>query len=205
MDQIGNDKKDGTFVFNNNGLDVYSNETNVIQGQPSLDIPYDSVNATCSYPNDFVMNDNIVPVLHTTTSMTPFTIDGCVDWYPTSSDEVQDNHNTDIEQNHPQSVVNTTSSLPDNMTPQIQTSMAANNPEIYRFVIPGFQIVVIPTSSPFAVLNDFDMQYQFQQDHTFSSQSYQDVSGVRESTMYETPGGSSVNIHQSQHHHNSLN
>ena len=65
------------------------------------------------------MSDNIVPVLHATTSMTPVAIDGCVDWYPTPSNEAWYNHhnNTITEQvpiqNPPQSVTGT-SSLPGN-------------------------------------------------------------------------------------------
>ncbi|RIA98545.1 hypothetical protein C1645_749631 [Glomus cerebriforme] len=40
-----------------------------------------------------------------------------------------------------------------------------NGSDIIRFIIPGFQVVLIPMSSPLANLNNEDMQYQFQQDH----------------------------------------
>ena len=57
------------------------------------------------------------------------------------------------------------------------------------------------TFSPFADLNDFDMQYQFQQDALSSynsSQLYQDVSGA-----YETSSDrSSANIDQLQYQPN---
>ena len=180
MDQIENDKRNETFVYNSNGFDIYSNAAN------SLNVACGDMNAACDRTNDFVMSD-----------MAP---DGRVDLtmqsYPTmSSNEAQYNYvNEQVSiQNPPQSVMNTYSSLPSNplnMTfnpPQMPTS----NSEIFRFMIPGFQIVVIPMTSPFANLSNFDMQYQFQQDHAFSShnssQLYQDVSGVS--------GGSFVNIH----------
>ena len=104
--------------------------------------------------------------------------------------------------------MDTFSSLPDN-----SLNMTFNSPQIpsgiFRFEIPGFQIVVIPTSSPFADLNDSDMQLQFQQDD-FSSyassicppQLNQEQSYI--SGAYETSGGSSINNHNNQsqpHHH----
>jgi hypothetical protein len=155
----------------------------------------------------------------------PMTVNGHIDLttqgYTTSSNEAQDNYVSEqvSGQNLPRSVMDTVSSLPYNFfnidfnpdnffnmdfnpPPQIPT----NDPEIFRFAIPGFQIIVIPTSSPFANLSNFDIQCQLQQEQAFPSyttsishsQLNQDVSGV-----YETHSGSSVihNNHQQQHHH----
>ena len=151
MEQIENNKRNETFVYNNNGFDIYSNATN------SLNVPCDGVNAACNQ----VMSDNIFPVVHATTPMAP---DGCVDLtmqsYPTmSSNEARYNYvNEQVSiQNPPPSVMNTYSSLPSNppnMTFNLP-QMPTNNSEIFRFMIPGFQIVVIPTSSPFANLSNF--------------------------------------------------
>ena len=201
MDRIENDKSNKTPIFNNDG----SNTTSVIQEQ-SLNVPWDSINAACNYTNDLVANDNIFPVLHATAPMASF--DGRIDltmqsYYSTPSNEAQYNRSNTITeqvsiQNPIQPVIDTSSSLPDNSfnSPQIPINYYS---EIFRFAIPGFQIILIPTSCPFADLNDFDMQYQFQQDQASSSydssQLYQDVSGV-----YETSGsGSSANIDQSQY------
>ena len=179
MDRIENDN-------NNNGLGIYSDATNVI-GRPSLNFPWNDANAA----NDFVA---------------PMTVNGHIDLttqgYTTSSNEAQYNYINNL----PRFVMDT-SSLPDNffnMDFNPPPQMPTNDSDIFRFAFPGYQIIVIPTSSPFANLNNFDMQCQFQQDQAFSSyttsighsQLNQDVSGV-----YGTHSGSSV-IHndQSQHH-----
>src|ERR1044072_7062684 len=53
-------------------------------------------------------------------------------------------------------------------TPSLNTNFSqSNNSEIFRFEIPGFKIIVIPTSSPFANLTNLDMQNQFQQDYSY--------------------------------------
>jgi|ERR1051325_3251242 hypothetical protein len=116
MDQFETDKRNETFVFDNNdnGLDIYLNATNVIQGQ---NVPCDDVNATCNYTSDLVMSDSVVPVLHATAPITPVAIDGRVDWYLTSSNEPWYNHhnNTIPTQNPPQSVTGAFS-LPGNFS-----------------------------------------------------------------------------------------
>ena len=60
MDQIENDRRNETIVYNNNGLDIYSNATNVIQEQPSLNVPYDGVNYACNYTNNFVASVTVI-------------------------------------------------------------------------------------------------------------------------------------------------
>src|SRR5207248_6265709 len=92
--------------------------------------------------SDNVLYDVTTPIFHPT-------------FHPTySSNEMQyDNCNTEQASiQHP--VMNT---LP---SPQIQT----NDSEIYRFVIPGFHIIILPMSSPLVNLNNLDLQYQLQQD-----------------------------------------
>ena len=241
-----------TFDYNSNGLDVYPDAA-IIREQPSLNVPYNHDVSTAN-TNDSVMNDNVSAVLHATA---PIAVGGHVDLttqsYPmVSSNETQYNYVNEQAsvQDPPQSVVDTSFSLPDNSLNVIsstqynyvngqaliqnppQTIMntpfplpvdsshdmtlnppqtPTDNSEIFRFAIPGFQIIVIPISSPLAYLNNFDMQNQFQQDYAFSSynspQLYQDNSGVYES-VYEIPNGSSVNTHnyrsQSQHHQQTL-
>src|SRR5581483_7395321 len=187
------------------GLETYYNVTNVTQRPTSLNRPWSDVNAAaCNYSNDdFVVNDNIFP-------MTP---DGHVD-FATQNYQAQYNRNNTITeqdsiQNPPQSIMDTSSSLP-NGSPNMSFNppqTPINDSEIFKFAIPGFQIIVIPTSAPFAYSNNFDMQYQFQRDDAFSSynspQLHQDISSV-----HETPGGSSIDIYnnrsQPYHHQQTL-
>ena len=134
--------------------ETYSDITNVIQEQPSLKVPCDNVNAACNcYTDDFVMSDNIFATMPTT----PFAIDGHIDLTTQSYPE---SYNGQVStQNPPQPVMDTPSYLQDNslnMTLNLP-QMPTDNSEIFRFAIPGFQIVVIPT---FSHLNDFNMQYQ---------------------------------------------
>ena len=190
MDQTEGDKRNEIFVFNNDG----SNAINVTQEQP-LNVPWDAVNVVYNYTNDLAVNDNILPAPHATTPMN-------YDFATQSSCNEYYRNNSIAEQVSIQNPLQfATSSLPDNSFNPSQIPI--NYSEIFRFVIPGFQIVVIPTSSPFADLNDFDIQYQFQPGQAFSSfnssQLNQDVSGA-----YETSGsGNSSNIDQSQYQPNS--
>jgi hypothetical protein len=196
MDQIENDKRDeiSVNVFNNNRLETYSNITNVTQEQHSLNVPWDDVNAACDYTNDFIANNN-VPAFHATAPMTSSAVNGRIDLttqsYPTtSSNEAHLAHHNYVNeqvsiQNPPQYVMDAPSSMP------ADNSLPTNDSEVFRFVVPGFTILVIPTS-PLAYLNNFDMQPQFQQD---------DFSSYNSSQSYLT-NPSTYNIHnnQSQHH-----
>ena len=118
MDRIENDN-------NNNGLGIYSNATNVIE-RPSLNVPWNDANAA----NNFVA---------------PMTVNGHIDFTQGPFNEAQYNENL------PRSVMDTASFLPDNffnMTFNPPLQMPTNDSEIFRFAIPGFQIIVIPMSSP---------------------------------------------------------
>jgi hypothetical protein len=55
-----------------------------------------------------------------------------------------------------------------------------NNPRIFRFEIPGFEIVVIPTTPTTSFSNsaNLNMQNQFQQDQTQFQQQQQNSRGV---------------------------
>ncbi|RIA98557.1 hypothetical protein C1645_749666 [Glomus cerebriforme] len=177
-----------TFTFNNNGFDI-SNATNIIQmEQSSLNVLYDDINAADNYTNDLFMSDND----YATTSMTSFATDGQIDsTYSTPFNETQCNFDATIGQVSPsQSVMN--SSLPINLA-DMTINPQTNDSEIFRFMIPGFQTVIIPTSSPLTNLSDVDMQYQFQQDHTFLDPS-----------LYN-PSVSSPQLNQEQNYISSVN
>jgi Fe-S cluster assembly iron-binding protein IscA len=64
-------------------------------------------------------------------------------------------------------------------------SSRANNSESFQFETPGLKIIVVPTSSPFANLNNFDtMQNQFQQDYIYSNSSL----NQEQKYVFEIPG-----------------
>lgn len=72
--------------------------------------------------------------------------------------------------------------------------------DIFRFVIPGFHIVVIPMSSPLVNLSNLDIQYQFQQfqqdqqDPTFFSSSVSPSQLNQEQSHVSSVNGTSDGI-----------
>ena len=92
----------------------------------------------------------------------------------------------------PQPVMNVMNTLPTVNSLPIQT----NDSEIFRLVIPGFHIIVLPTSSPLVNLNNSDLRYQLQQDQLNQEQSY--VSNVSDGSSINTQ---STFIAQHQHQH----
>jgi len=154
-------------------FDIYSNGLQ----QPASNI---DLNAAYSYSGGLSASDN---VLHDVTTLT----------YP--SNEMQYNCSTKQAsiQHPPQSVMNI---LPAVNSPQIQT----NNSGIFRFDIPGFHIVILPTTSPLVNLNDPDLQYQLQQIQLNQEQSH--VSNVSDGSSINTQ---STLIAQQHQHDQQLN
>ena len=134
--------------IDNGGFNSYSSNlppTNVIQEQPSSNTSYN--NLTTSY--DFsaasyaANNYEQQPMFYNEHATST------LQSYPTNSSNSGHNVNSSPLINFPQ----------------------INNPEIFRFEIPGFKIVVVPTTlttSPCSNLTNLNMQNHLQ-DHTFSN------------------------------------
>ncbi|RIA98582.1 hypothetical protein C1645_812646 [Glomus cerebriforme] len=68
-------------------------------------------------------------------------------------------------------------SLPVESLNMIANNSYQTNPfEIFRFEIPGFKIIIIPTISSYVNLNNLDMQNQLQPDHHLTTNIFTDNS-----------------------------
>jgi len=148
-------------------FDIYSNG---LQQPPSnLDL-----NAAYSYSGGLSASDN---VLHDVTTPT---------FHPTYPQYNCSTEQASI-QYPPQSVMNI---LPAVNSPPMQT----NDSKIFRFDIPGFHIVILPTTSPLVNLNDPDLQYQLQQIQLNQEQSH--VSNVSDGSSINTQSTLFAQQHQ---------
>lgn len=144
--------------FIDNGINNYSNvPTNVTQmRQPSSNVPCNNTNFSATPTMSYISNNYEQQATFSfinnqyATSTTSTT-----QYHSTTTSYVPQYIGHNANQNSPQFIQNI--SPPFNF-PQI------NNPQMFRFEIPGFEITIVPTSSPFVNLNNLDMQNHFQQD-----------------------------------------
>jgi hypothetical protein len=133
------------YIQDDNRINSYSNlPTNVIQTrQPSSNIPCNHTNFSAT-PISYISNNYEQQAMFynqyttTTTSTTQY--------YSTTSSYAPQYIDNYVNQNTPQFNQN---------IPPPQT----NNSQIFRFEIPGFKIIIVPTSSSsFVNLNNLDME-----------------------------------------------
>lgn len=143
-----------TVFFNNETSNLQSSTNDVIQAEHHVN--YNDVNVSYSsrYTGFSTMDDNILspPAYTPVVPANYIANEQQFQFMPNSSQYIYHANNEPMQriQNIP-----------------ISPNMNVNHPEIFRFDIPGFQIVIIPVSSPLACLNNLNMQDQFQHDHTY--------------------------------------
>ncbi|GBB84884.1 hypothetical protein RclHR1_11470005 [Rhizophagus clarus] len=148
-------------VFIDNGINNYSNApTNAIQmRQNSSNFPCNHGNFSAT-PISYISNNYEQQATFSYIS----------NQYTTSTNSTTQHYSTTTSSYTPQYIghnVNYNSSqFIQNVSPQFNFPQT-NNSQLFRFEIPGFEIIIIPTSSSFVNLNNLNMQNHqnhFQQD-----------------------------------------
>ncbi|CAB4374109.1 hypothetical protein RhiirA5_482856 [Rhizophagus irregularis] len=155
---LRNDVNNIQNVFIDNEINNYSNApTNVIQmRQPSSNVPCNNTNFPATPTMSYISNNHEQQATFSfinnqyTTSTTTTT-----QYHSTTTSYVPQYIGHNVNQNSPQFIQNI--SPPFNF-PQ------TNHPQMFRFEIPGFEIIIVPTSPPFVNLNNLDMENHLQQD-----------------------------------------
>ncbi|PKY42783.1 hypothetical protein RhiirA4_456641 [Rhizophagus irregularis] len=150
------------FIIDNGGFNIYSSnlpQTNVMQIEQHSS---NTLNSNLNIPYGIsAMRDNIIPVSYAINnyerqSMTP----------SINNERVI---STSTIQSYPAANSSNSSYTPYNSNHNVNTpSLNFNNPGTFRFEIPGFVIVVIPTT-PTTNSTSLNTQNQFQQEHTYSN------------------------------------
>jgi len=159
---------------NNNPLqnnDSYSEISQPLQmDQPLSNNTFynNNVNSSCNYADFSVTSNNIIPTSYSASNY---------EQQQSTFSSVNNENVTSATQSSsyaPPQYTSSHVSLPLNSPNMITTNPSqTNHSEILRFEIPGFKIIIIPTSSPtpplYGNLNNLDTQNQFQQDYASSN------------------------------------
>ncbi|CAB5379646.1 unnamed protein product [Rhizophagus irregularis] len=142
------------FIIDNSGFNIYSSDlpqTNVMQiEQHSSNTLNNNLNISYGIPVSYATNN------YERQSMTP----------SINNERVI---STSTIQSNPAANSSNSSYTPYNSNHNVNTpSLNFNNPGTFRFEIPGFVIVVIPTT-PTTNSTSLNTQNQFQQEHTYSN------------------------------------
>lgn len=152
---------------NNDEFNNYSNNLQPLQmDQPLSNTLNNNVNSSCDYSDFSIMSNNNIP--------TSYMANNYEQQQSLLSSVNNENHTATTQSlsyepqytSHDGHII----SSPLNSLNMITNSSQINRSDIFKFEIPGFKIVVIPTSSttssPYTNLNNFDTQNQVQQGYT---------------------------------------
>ncbi|RIA85712.1 hypothetical protein C1645_781247 [Glomus cerebriforme] len=143
------------FLQNNN---THSNNLQSPQmNQPLSNALYNNVNASCSYTDYFpAVDNNIIPASNTYEQQLSFANGG---------------HAISTTPYAPQYIGQNIFPSPLGSLVTTVNSSQINHSGVFRFEIPGFEIFIVPTYSPYTNSNDLNMQNPPQRDITSTAQS----------------------------------
>jgi hypothetical protein len=151
--------------------DDFTNNLQPLQmDQPLSNTLNNSVNSSCDYSDFSITSNNIIPTSYTTANDYEQQQQQQQQQQSIFSSVNNENHTTTTyEPQYTNHTNHISSPSPFNSLNMVTNSFQINHSDVFKFEIPGFKIVIIPTfstTSSYTNLNNFDEQNQFQQGYT---------------------------------------